>query len=950
MASLAANKLLLKALESGDFQTALQLLPKDIPPITIGPDGSSPLHYACRHGDAEMTRLLITQYKYSEKSTSKHGQTPVHVAAEYGHVETLRVLVESSALCEHGDVDTADIGISTTSAITTVRDGQGNTPLHTAAACGKLPVVQYLHRVLGCSPTCTNENKETPLHFAAKNGHVAVVKYLVAEAGCPLSPVDEHGRTPIHVAAGHGQLEVVRYLIEGKGCDPNTRTTEQWENSGMNIWPGRTLMHTACREGHLNVVQYLVNELKCDPSCRDEGSVTPLYLASQQGHMAVVKFLVCECQCDPTVTTKIYNGRSLLHAACLGGDLEVVQFLMEKQSNPGCGTFTRDKYSNTPIHLAALEGRLNVLEFCVVEKGCDPMVRGQFGRTPLHNASQEGHLAIVKYLINEHHVDPSCQDQDDNTPLHIASMSGHFEVVQFLVEKGCDPLTRNKYGNTPVHRAAMNGRTSVLEFFITETECDPMIRGQYGRTPLHHASLKGHLDIVKYLIKQKVDPTTRTSYGNSPMTLACRNACTEVAHYLYSKGEPLPKWYNTCNPLLDFRVKVYVVGNQSIGKSSLVKALSAEGIWFGGLRTVSDVTPETAGIDLVEFDSRLYGKVIFYDFAGHKEYYASHEIAFEASSHPTILLMVNVSEDDNDICKALGFWKQFLASAVLTSGCQAHVILVGSHTDQVLACDQEKKSSLLNEFPSSSTLTVLDVVLLDCRKPLSKGMIKLRQLLTMSCKNVRLQAEFDYQKGGILRNFVSKSLCGVVALVFSELFSIVLESSEAQLQPLKEVNTLHQTCESLNISGHLLILRSQDVPEDSWIILKKELILSQVHGLLKHLKHSTQQGIVPLSLLESQLRQHAPDLPPDLAIRYMKKLAFCSEVEPHALALLKRFPPETAHVNEKYYFFSSLINAEKPSHVWKPEQSFTYASGWHFKCMCQSRPFLYTMISSSDPD
>ncbi len=384
MASLAANKLLLKALESGDFQTALQLLPKDIPPFTIGPDGFSPLHYACRHGDAEMTRLLITQYRYSQKSTSKHGQTPAHVAAEYGHVETLRVLVESSALCEQEDVNTADIGTSTTSAITTVTDGQGNPPLHTAAACGKLPVVQYLHRGLGCSPTCTNENKETPLHFAAKNGHMAVVKYLVVEAGCPLSPVDEHGRTPIHVAAGHGQLELVRYLIEGKGCDPNTCTTEQWENSGMNIWPGRTLMHTASREGHLNVVQYLVNDLKCDPSCKDEGSVTPLYLASQQGDMAIVKFLVCECQCDPTVTTKIYNGRSFLHAACLGGDIEVVQFLMEKQSNPGCGIFTRDKYSNTPIHLAALEGRLNVLEFCVIEKGCDPMVRGQFGRTPLH--------------------------------------------------------------------------------------------------------------------------------------------------------------------------------------------------------------------------------------------------------------------------------------------------------------------------------------------------------------------------------------------------------------------------------------------------------------------------------------------------------------------------------------------------------------------------------------
>ncbi len=185
MASLTEDKELLSALESGDFQTALQLLPKDGPPITVGPEGFSPLHYACRHGEGELTRLLITQYKYIVNSTSKRGHTPTHMAAKYGHVETLRVLVES---CEQRAVDTADISTSSTSDIPSVRDEEGNTPLHTAAACGHLPVVQYLQRELGCSPTCTNQNKETPLQLAAENGHVNVVKYLVDEAGCPLSP------------------------------------------------------------------------------------------------------------------------------------------------------------------------------------------------------------------------------------------------------------------------------------------------------------------------------------------------------------------------------------------------------------------------------------------------------------------------------------------------------------------------------------------------------------------------------------------------------------------------------------------------------------------------------------------------------------------------------------------------------------------------------------------
>ncbi len=119
---------LLSDLESGDLQTALQLLPKDGPPITIGPEGFTPLHYACRHGEAEVSRLLITQYKYSVTSPSKHGQTPVHLAAQYGHTDTLRVLVEHSVSeCERDEATTS-----------TLQDEHGNTPLHTAASHGQL--------------------------------------------------------------------------------------------------------------------------------------------------------------------------------------------------------------------------------------------------------------------------------------------------------------------------------------------------------------------------------------------------------------------------------------------------------------------------------------------------------------------------------------------------------------------------------------------------------------------------------------------------------------------------------------------------------------------------------------------------------------------------------------------------------------------------------------------
>ncbi len=278
------------------------------------------------------------------------------------------------------------------------------------------------------------------------------------------------------------------------------------------------------------------------------------------------------------------------------------------------------------------------------------------------------------------------------------------------------------------------------------------------------------------------------------------------------------------------------------------------------------------------------------------------------------------------------FWRQFLCCAVSAAKCKAHIIVVGSHAD--LIPSQSRKSTLLRCFKESPPLHVVDYVMLDCRMPSSSGMSELRRLLKRSCRIIQLQSQFDYQIGGYLNRFINEYLLGVPALSFKELLSRVQCCPESEYVLLQSPDVLHQACESMNTSGHILLLKDVDLPEDNWIILKKELIISQVHGLLKHLKQSTQLGFVPLSLLESQLRQHAPDLPPDLAISYMKKMIFCSETDPHTLSKIENFVPRATEKDEVYYFFPSLINIERPSQVWEwtPDSPSIHTSGWHLRC------------------
>ena len=68
-----------------------------------------------------------------------------------------------------------------------------------------------------------------------------------------------------------------------------------------------------------------------------------------------------------------------------------------------------NKYENTPLHLAALRGRLDIVQYLISERGCDPICRSKYSRTPLHYACQGGRLDVVKYLMEDVMVDSHVQ-------------------------------------------------------------------------------------------------------------------------------------------------------------------------------------------------------------------------------------------------------------------------------------------------------------------------------------------------------------------------------------------------------------------------------------------------------------------------------------------------------------------------------------------------------------
>jgi len=915
------EELLLGALENGDFETALQLVPRDGSIVRLGPDKLTPLHYACHHGRTDIVRLLITDFNYTFEDRSGNGQTPLHTASKSGHLNCIEeyMRIQNSRPRVHANLEQNDEVILELEhpllGNFSPQDKNGDTPLHIAASHGLLPVVRYLTETAHCDLGCKNVASETPFHLAAKHGCLDTVKYLL-NRHFHLPHTEYQIRNALFLAAKNEQLEVFIYLIRELHCPQYLK---------IRIDSGQTILHAACRKGHLDTVKELTRDFNCDPSCCDENGDTPLHLASAHGHLQVVKFLTDNMQCSPLCRN----------------------------------------YNNTaPLHAAAFHGHVDVLLFFIGDKGCSPTWPGWNGRTPLHYASQEGHGDVVRFLTTHIGVEPSLSDENGVTPLHLASAQGHMEIVRFLTnEMDCNPLCQTVSSQeTPFHWAAQRGHVNIVQFFVEEKHCDQMCQDYYGRTPLHYASKTGKLDVVKYLtIQAKADPLAKDStlyssenlvvrspvswtqdwFAKSPLDVACDMDDRDTVFFFASKGakssnRKLKRW----NPLYP-RMKICAIGYHGTGKTTLVAALQNE-----SRSAPINITEPTTGIVPTDF-SPEFGNITFYDFAGDKEYYASHEAILGDLSHPLYLVVLNLEDNPDEIRNALHFW-EFLIYNALSSNCQrngispdtllARIIAVGSHSDCLVSGELRSKSEALahimqspSPFPS---LKHAGRVTLDCRRPSSQGMKMLHQNIQCICKQVCSQADFDYQNGHLLRTFVEQHLSYMKVCNFNDLLGWVLDVEDTKFQPLKSSpQVLYQACKALNVSGDLILLTEGESPDDSWLVLNRDAFLREVHSLLPLLtRFRAINGLLSHSQIKS-VAQGRTHLNPELVIRYMRGMDMCTKID------VNHIPSYNHHRGEEYYFFPSLIDTRMPEYVWTPSTQFTEFFGWCIHCTDPHRFF-----------
>ena len=901
--------------------------------------------------------LIVSSFKHTAHVKLRFNRTVLHAACDGGHLDVVRKLVS-----EHG----CDV---------MARDSDGDTPLNIAALSGREEVVRELITKFGCSPHIKGEYGRTPLHNACGGGHLDVVRKLVSEHGCDVMARDSNGATLLHIAALSGREEIVRELITEFGCTPHLKGKY-----------GRTPLHNACQGGHLDLVRKLVSEHRCDVVARDSDGDTPLHIAALCGKEEVVRELITEFGCTPHLKGKY--GHTPLHSACDGGHLDVVRELV---SEHGCDVMARDSNGNTPLHIAALSGREEVVRELITEFGCTPHLKGKYGRTPLHNACQGGHLDLVRKLVSEHRCDVVARDSDGDTPLHIAALCGKEEVVRELItEFGCTPHLKGKYGHTPLHSACDGGHLDVVRELVSEHGCDVMARDSNGNTPLHIAALAGREEFVRELVtKYRCPVDCVRSDGSTPLHLAAWNGHSSVVSLLICEltasttikdkvghtalfdaiknghlqvvselvkhnwdPSSLDANYKQLSKLSAKKLskgslsKVFVVGDPQVGKSTVIEALKGE-TWF--TQDVKEVPPHTAGIVPVAHQSSLYGSVIFYDFAGDREYYSSHAAVLEklmGGSSNTFLLVFDLSRfDKQSLEERIWYWLTFLSYLTKT---QVKVVLVGSHADvlQSRGKDPEQvinkifadiSGTFYTEFPQTS-VEMAGYAALDCCKTKSKGLQQIRTHL----KQIQLSSLSEIKElsvgASILMGVLDRD--GQVFKPACQLSRLVQHIKFKKIYLPSEAEQVHCYLEELDAYGVVLLLEGGPV-EEEWVVLDIIGLLGTVHKKLFSGETFQPDSLSNLGIIpDSRLQPLFPEIELPVLKGCLKLLQYCQEIDdPQVITkILDVSPSPEMASGSSFLFFPALLQVERSGLKWVCSHRSLYCLGWYMECSV-SRPY-----------
>lgn len=284
----------------------------------------------------------------------------------------------TSQICEAagaGEIQRVAALLAANPALLHVKDGDGKTPLHHAAAGENAPLTEFLldH---GADLSAVDARGRTALHHAANQGDAASVRLLL-DHGADVMAREYRGRTPLFLAVGWGyDVETVQRLIAA-GADVNDRTPL-----------GEEILFSTLYYGIPAIVNVLIDAGARLPE--DDPSVGhAAYLSASNGFERVFQLAVDEAEARGIEWWENVP----MQAAARGGSTTIGKALLAR----GVSLTEKNRYGVTPLHIAAENGRLSFVDF-LAKNGAHLDEPSVMGTTAWHLALENQHDSVADRL------------------------------------------------------------------------------------------------------------------------------------------------------------------------------------------------------------------------------------------------------------------------------------------------------------------------------------------------------------------------------------------------------------------------------------------------------------------------------------------------------------------------------------------------------------------------
>ncbi|KAL7950516.1 ankyrin repeat-containing domain protein [Trichoderma barbatum] len=227
------------------------------------------------------------------------------------------------------------------------------------------------------------------------------------------------------------------------------------------------------------------------------------------------------------------NGATPLHLAAENGHLAIVDWIskrpdldLNRQDNSGCSCVER----------AARAGHAEIVSLLLDNPSLTMDWNSTQRSNPLCLAAEHGHEATARVILERHghRIGVNSQASYGITALTLAVLRGHDSITELLIQqKGVNVNAEDHLGNSTLHMAVRSKNHAAIKAILAHPNANPNVRDWYGHTPLQEAVCMGDEATVKLLLRhQATDVNLGNCKKTTPLIKAVQESHTSVVKLL----------------------------------------------------------------------------------------------------------------------------------------------------------------------------------------------------------------------------------------------------------------------------------------------------------------------------------------------------------------------------------------------------------------------------------